>query len=594
MAAKRRHWKEKKGRYWARISIPLELKPFFGNQTQLTEPLGGDLRIADEKHAAAVARLKDKLKAARRMLEATTSDAPVEPAPVAAVTPRRALTPEDVEQAVWAHYTNTLAQDAAKRAAMPTEQEIADELEKANKRIEAGDADPRKSISGFFNVYSDYELKASMRHFDERLRKSKLKALRAEIATGNTRLVNATVQEFINRHHIAVARDSQEWRDLAQKLMRAEIEALERTCELDAGNFGGTPQDPIVRPPSKPIDEGEPVSLWGLFCDYIKVSQATGTHLDGGANWTPPIRSLQDFLGHDDARKIKRIDLLNWRDALLAEGKSAKTVSAKYLAAVRAVLTWAEANFKLPTNEIEKVNQKVAKKQLTRERGYTKREAVRILKASLNYEPRATTHPSHRESAHITAAKRWVPLLCAFTGARVTEITQLRKQDVFKEAGRWMLRITPEAGSVKTGEYRDAPLHRQVIELGFLEFVKGANEGPLFHRAKTPDKYLSGARTTSGRLSEWLHELNLVPENMQPNYAWRHRFKTQGRELGMSDRVLDAIQGHPGKKAADDYGDVTIAAKARLIDALPHYVFDGSDDDDDEAEDVEEAAAIET
>ncbi|ETD86410.1 hypothetical protein U716_03320 [Rhodobacter capsulatus B6] len=62
----------------------------------------------------------------------------------------------------------------------------------------------------------------------------------------------------------------------------------------------------------------------------------------------------------------------------------------------------------------------------------------------------------------------------------------------------------------------------------------------------------------------------------------------------MSDRVLDAIQGHPGKKAADDYGDVTIAAKARLIDALPHYVFDGSDDDDDEAEDVEEAAAIET
>ena len=48
MAAKRRHWKEKDGRYWARISIPLELKPFFNNKTQLTEPLGGDLRIADK------------------------------------------------------------------------------------------------------------------------------------------------------------------------------------------------------------------------------------------------------------------------------------------------------------------------------------------------------------------------------------------------------------------------------------------------------------------------------------------------------------------------------------------------------------------
>ena len=36
MAAKRRHWKEKDGRYWARISIPLELKPFFDNKTQLS------------------------------------------------------------------------------------------------------------------------------------------------------------------------------------------------------------------------------------------------------------------------------------------------------------------------------------------------------------------------------------------------------------------------------------------------------------------------------------------------------------------------------------------------------------------------------
>lgn len=593
MAAKRRHWKEKDGRYWARISIPLELKPFFDNKTQLTEPLGGDLRIADENHAAAVARLKDKLKAARRMLEAASSGVAVEPAPVAAVTPRRALTPEDVEQAVWAHYTNTLAQDAAKRAAMPTEQEIADELEKANKRIEAGDADPRKSISGFFNVYSDYELKASMRHFDERLRKGKLKALRAEIATGNTRLVNATVQAFIDRHHIAVARESQEWRDLAQKLMRAEIEALERTCELDAGMFGGTPQDPIVRPPSKPIDEGEPVSLWGLFEAYVEKKQKVGKHMDGGANWAVPIRSLIDFVGHDDARRIKHEDLIGWRDSLEAAGKSPKTIRDKYLVAVRAVLRKAVKERTLPNNEMVDVEQEVPRKIRTRERGYTKREAVRILKASLNYEPRATTHPSHRESAHITAAKRWVPLLCAFTGARVNEITQLRKQDVFKEAGRWMLRITPEAGSVKTGEYRDAPLHRQVVELGFLEFVKGANEGPLFHGAQTPEKYLSGARTTSGRLSQWLHKLNLVPENVQPNYGWRHRFKTQGRELGMSDRVLDAIQGHPGKKAADDYGDVTIAAKARLIDALPHYVFDGSDDDD-EVEDVEEAAAIET
>ena len=29
MAAKRRHWKEKDGRFWARIAIPAKLQPYF-------------------------------------------------------------------------------------------------------------------------------------------------------------------------------------------------------------------------------------------------------------------------------------------------------------------------------------------------------------------------------------------------------------------------------------------------------------------------------------------------------------------------------------------------------------------------------------
>lgn len=62
-----------------------------------------------------------------------------------------------------------------------------------------------------------------------------------------------------------------------------------------------------------------------------------------------------------------------------------------------------------------------------------------------------------------------------------------------------------------------------------------------------------------------------MPEGVQPSHGWRHRFKTLGRELGLSDRVIDAIQGHAGRTAGDGYGDVTITAKLRVIDALPYY-----------------------
>ncbi|SOC03624.1 hypothetical protein SAMN05877809_10316 [Rhodobacter sp. JA431] len=418
MAGKLRHWKEKDGRYWARISIPAELKPFFGNKTQLTEPLGGDKRIAEDNHPAAVARLKAQIKQARAALDTHTPQAEVAPVPSvppvppALAAPRRELTQSDFEHAVWDHYTKVIQQDAEKRAAMPTEEEIAEELEKAYKRIEAGEADPSKSIAGFFNYDIDYQLKAGARYHDERLRTKKLEALRAEISSGKTRLVDVAVQEFVDQRKLDVAPGSPQWRDLGQKFMRAEIEALERTRELDQGDFGGAPKDPIVRPPSKVVDEGEPVSFWGLFETYIEKKQKVGKHMDGGANWAVPIRSLIDFVGHDDARRIKHEDLTGWRDFLEAEGKSPKTIRDKYLVAVRAVLRKALKERKLPTNEMADVEQEVPKKVRTRESGFTTREAVRILKASLNYQPKETAHPSHRESTHITAAKRWVPF-CA-------------------------------------------------------------------------------------------------------------------------------------------------------------------------------------
>lgn len=49
--------------------------------------------------------------------------------------------------------------------------------------------------------------------------------------------------------------------------------------------------------------------------------------------------------------------------------------------------------------------------------------------------------------------KRWVPLFCAFIGARVAEITQLRKEDLRQVDGMWVARITPNAGTVKSSGY---------------------------------------------------------------------------------------------------------------------------------------------
>jgi integrase len=196
----------------------------------------------------------------------------------------------------------------------------------------------------------------------------------------------------------------------------------------------------------------------------------------------------------------------------------------------------------LPVNPALSVKQLKPRKVYSRGRGYTDAEAVKVLKASRAFEPNEDINGYIREKPELVSANRWVPIICAFTGARVSEITQLRKEDIRQFDGAWVIRITLEAGSVKVGGYRDVPLHPQIIEEGFPDFLKNAGQGPLFHNGTTPDIYVRKSKQILNQLADWLRTAELRPEGLAPNHAWRHRLKTQYIELGISDRVMDAIQ----------------------------------------------------
>ena len=382
-------------------------------------------------------------------------------------------------------------------------------------------------------------------------------------------LVGPQIKRFRAAGNISAEPGSDEWRIIARALCSAELEALARVAERDEGDFTGQPADPLIANAEPPENAPPPVSLEALWRDYKDSRVQAGFMKDGGRRQDPVIRNLREHLRHDDARQVKKKDLLAWRDVLMKD-KTAKTVNDIYLSTIRSLFAWAEENERLPENVAANVRQQKPRRQHVRERGYTDAEALEVLKAARSYQPKVNK-TGRNETAHQVAAKRWCPIICAFTGARISEITQLRKQDVRQENDWWIIRITPEAGSVKAGDYRDVPLHPQIIELGFIDFVMAAPSGPLFHAAKDPDRYATAASSVSDEVAKWLRRTKVAPERVRPNYGWRHRFKTIARENGLSDRVTDAICGHAGKTAGDDYGDVTLKAKQRLIEALPSY-----------------------
>jgi integrase len=241
-----------------------------------------------------------------------------------------------------------------------------------------------------------------------------------------------------------------------------------------------------------------------------------------------------------------------------------------YLACVKAVFSTAAAADLVSENPAQKIIVKVIRKHIDRPKGFTRDEATRIINRSLLHIPEIHFERTP-ELPQTTAAKQWAPILCAFTGSRITEITQLRKEDVRDVDDILIIRITPAAGSVKTRQYRDVPLHPQLIDLGFLDFVKDAPSGALFYREIENRDAKKGASIMSRRICTWLRKEKIVPEDVAPNHGWRHTFKTTGRELGIDTRILDAIQGHAAQTAGDEYGDVTVLAKKRAIDQFPCF-----------------------
>jgi integrase len=510
--------------YYARLVVPKPLRPIVG-KTELRASLGSSRSIALRDLPRHVGRFQDELAAARRKLGASS--------PALGMARRPSIS---IEEMARQHYAEQLALD--------------EECRNADHRYASGFVDEqyvdalRRAVSGGAT--------------DDELRES----------------VGWIARKFRERGATNVNPSSSDWRSIARTLAAIELEALARTAERDEGDYGGQPTHPLLTSEAEP-ERPEPVDLLSLFGDYIAELKASGRGAEAERRWRPVMKDLVRFLGHSDARRITGEDIGAWKKARLAT-LSAKTVRDVYIGAVRAVLSYAVENRRLPSNAAAGMTVRGAGKTVSeREKGFTDAEAKAVLKAASEYRPPHSDNPQTRESPTLTAAKRWAPWLCAYTGSRIAEITQLRGVDVREQDGITYLRITPAAGTVKTRQYRDVPLHPHLVDMGFLDFVRSRGDGPLFYddRKRRKPGATAPAKHVAGRVGDWIRSLGVIDAKVAPNHGWRHRFKTVGIEAGMHARVLDALQGHAPKTAGDSYGDVTLKARAEAINRHPRYLI---------------------
>jgi integrase len=330
------------------------------------------------------------------------------------------------------------------------------------------------------------------------------------------------------------------------------------TASLDAGwqlrrNAEGdyTPDIRALRFPSiETVSALRPKqTITGLLGLWWQEAKATGRSQKTYDTYAGAVDRLVKHLGHDDARRVTELDMIGFKDHRL-KTVSGKTLKDGDLPGIRSVFGWAVDNRKLTKNPADAVKVKAEKKRRTRDKGFTDREATAIFKACLGYARKP------KEDAKTAAAKKWAPLIAAYTGCRIAEALQLRKEDVREEFGHRVFDFNPAAGSIKSGAYRLVPVHQHLIDLGLLHFVEGSDDGPLF------------AKGSYKRVVDFVRTI-VSDKRVQPNHAWRHRLKTISRNLGFDPRIVDAIQDHAARTAGEDYGDVTVMAMARVISAIP-------------------------
>jgi integrase len=291
------------------------------------------------------------------------------------------------------------------------------------------------------------------------------------------------------------------------------------------------------------------VTLTGILDGWWREARAAGRKPSTYESYSNTTAALVSFLGHDDALKVTPDDIVRFKDHRLASinprtGKpiSAKTVKDSDLSGLKTLFGWAVSNRKLPSNPVTGITIKLGKPPKLRGKGFTEDEVKALLSAKARRgEPR-----------HLRG-QAMGPVFGGYTGARVGELAQLRKQDVAREGGHWTIHLTPEAGTIKTNEARKVVLHPHLVELGSPAFVQSSPAGHLFLKRAANGDVLGPLQGLKNRLAEFAR--TAVPDpNVAPMHGLRHRFKTVGMEAGIPPRILDAIQGHAPRTAADGYG----------------------------------------
>ena len=219
------------------------------------------------------------------------------------------------------------------------------------------------------------------------------------------------------------------------------------------------------------------------------------------------------------------------------------------------------------------------KKQPNKREPFTKEELRKILKPetyhswSINF-----THPFRKQRVSNQMPYYWVFLLGIFSGMRTNEMCQIRVIDIKKVDKIWFMFVEDsEETKVKTeNAIRKVPVHPQLIELGFIDYVgtlKKQKKGRVFWEL-TEDRDGFASHLSRHYNQRVLPNLGVWKKYTKVLYCTRHTFINKLYTERVDENVIKVLVGHEKGFTMKQYGGEPFTPE-RLLEEISKVNYSG-------------------
>jgi len=404
-----------------------------------------------------------------------------------------------------------------------------------------------------------------------------------------------------------------EYDAFVQMVAEAAIEVLRVELERRSGNFGAEPTSKVVTAGLSAVQNtaaaGETIAE--LFERYAAQRLAEKRkRADTVEQDRKIVLQFATFIGSGKSvRRITQAEVREWRDTIAAlppkfasakgyEGLSLRAAAAKarassapkmspttvnkYLSTVSPFLGWCVRNGFAERNPCDGLFYDLPKGRNPRP-PFSSEQLQQIFCSPLftGFESDGKEHRPGQQRANDW--RFWIPLTCLFTGARITEIAQLRTDDLHYDGDVPFITICHDESrqqTTKSGHTRVMPLHPKLVQLGFVAFVEQQSQrsavdgNPRLFPELNPSQRGSLGAAPSRFWRNYLCRAG-IKSNADGfgSHSFRHALTDRLRLAGYLDEEIKVVLGHSQKSVTSGYGRIRQGTVERILKMIEKIEF---------------------